>query len=176
MSNKLIDILNHSEAYYHANDIASSRNEMAPFFNTLAENSDSSMEDALKEVNLIGDCLITNKMQSDALIWNPPLGLSDPYNAFGGTLPVKFSVVDLSREFVYSENVRLELFDENGLTVEGPFRFSSNPNKGITITGKQYHHNLNLKQVPAGSYTLMAMVDSPEVGVVAFRRLIIALP
>ena len=172
----LQDILINSEAYLNANDVASARSEMALFFETLTENTPTIAEGALKEAGIIGDCLVARKMRSNSLIWNPPLDLSDPYNVPGGTLSVKFSVTDLRGKFIYSENVRLVLFDENGVTIRGPFSFSSNPNKGIAITGKQYHHNLKMKGIPVGNYTLMVIVESPDLGVVAFRQLIVTSP
>ncbi len=176
VSVELKDALTNSEIYLNANNVASARSEMARFFDTLTENTTTIVEGALKEVGLIGDCLVARKMRSNSLIWNPPLDLSDPYNVPGGTLPVKFSVTDLRGKFIYSENVRLILFDENGVTIRGPFSFSSNPNKGIAITGKQYHHNLKMKGIPIGNYTLMVIVESPDLGVVAFRQLIVTSP
>ncbi len=176
VSTELIDALTDSETALNANNFITAQSETARFFETLAENITSITEGTSKEVGLIGDCLVARKIQPDFLVWNPPLDLADPYTVSGGTLPVKFTVADLRGDFVHSENAHLVLYDENGAAIRGPFGFSSNPDTGISITGKQYHHNLRMKGLPAGSYTLMVTVESPGFGVVVFRQLIISLP
>ncbi len=65
---ELKDILTNSETYLNTNDVASARNEMTLFFETLTENSTTISEDVLKEAGIVGDCLVARTMQSNPVV------------------------------------------------------------------------------------------------------------
>jgi len=98
--------------------------------------------------------------------WRPPIGDADPYTAQSGrTIPVKFTVEDLSSNLVRDESVELRLVDAAGNTVAGPFFFAQNPNQGVTIQGDgQYHHNLRTSGLAPGTYILQVAFSSPQLG------------
>lgn len=68
VSAELKDVLTNSEISFNANDITSARSEMALFFETLIENITTIDEGALKEIGIIGDCLVARNMQTSPLV------------------------------------------------------------------------------------------------------------
>ncbi|MDI6768846.1 MAG: hypothetical protein QMD04_04140 [Anaerolineales bacterium] len=96
--------------------------------------------------------------------WLSPISGSGTYSAkAGSTIPVKFRVHDLSGIFVRDESVELNLLDDSGNVIAGPFVFAHNPTQGVAILGNtQYHHNLKTKGLIAGTYILQVVFNSPH--------------
>lgn len=94
------------------------------------------------------------------LEWKPPLSNADPYEAkAGSTIPVKFSLADTEEEFVEDETVALQLVDADGNIVLGPVTIADKPKDGIVIQGKQYHFDVETKNLSAETYTLQISYD-----------------
>ncbi|MBI5842601.1 MAG: M23 family metallopeptidase [Chloroflexi bacterium] len=112
-------------------------------------------------------------MNGYQLEWLPPISNSNPYSGQQGrTIPVKFTVTDFGGNFVVDESLTLQVLDANGNVVIGPFHVSNNPANGIAIQGKQYHYNLETKNLPAGSYMLEVTYNS-ESGIQSETRSIV---
>ena len=99
------------------------------------------------------------------LVWLPPVSKADPYQAnTGSTIPLKFRIETLEGEFVEDQSVLLKVVNEAGVEVLGPFGLGDNPSQGITIQGKQYHLNLETKDLEPGLYTVEVYYSIVEPG------------
>lgn len=101
------------------------------------------------------------------LTWLPPLSLSDPnpYQVQAKrTLPVQFTLTDLSGEFAEDDTALLQVVNEFGEIVLGPIGLSKNPAQGIMIQDDKYHLNLATKELEPGSYTIEVYFNSIEPG------------
>lgn len=97
VKDELNDLLTDAEIYQNANDVASARSEMDLFFEALDENSALISEGVLKEVNIVGDCLVAREMQSD-----PVVGAgSDQAINLGNTVSVTANYVDADNSEPY---------------------------------------------------------------------------
>jgi hypothetical protein len=98
---ELNESLSNAEAYLAANDVASARSEMTLFFESLAENSAVISENALKEVSIVGDCLVAREMQTIPVV---DAGNDQSIN-LGNSVNVSASYVDADNSEPYSGKI-----------------------------------------------------------------------
>ena len=108
------------------------------------------------------------------LSWMPPLNRDDTFSTHNGSdIPVKFQLADFSGEFVKDPSVTLQVVDESGKILIGPILQANNPNKGIKIQEKTYHHNLKTKGLDPGFYWIEIYFNSTESGVPSTKEILL---
>jgi murein DD-endopeptidase MepM/ murein hydrolase activator NlpD len=128
----------------------------------LEELIDLSMEEAWNHVNGYN------------LTWLPPLSNTDSYESkVGSTILVQFRLETLKGEFVEDETVLIQVVNEAGDVILGPFTPSNNPTNGITIQGKKYHLNIKAKDLEPGNYTIEVYYNAVEPGEPAIWNLVL---
>ena len=96
-----------------------------------------------------------------ALVWQPPLALSDPFEAqIGQTIPVKFRIEDANGAFVRDDTVVIRIYDAGSSELVAQVGVTNNPNKGVKISNNQYHFNLQTAVFAPGAYYLLISANS----------------
>ncbi len=115
-----------------------------------------------------------NHVNGYNLTWLPPISKTDPYESkLGSMIPVQFKIETLEGEFVEDETVLLQVINEAGEVILGPFSPGTNPTKGIMVKGKKYHLNLETKDLEPGLYTVEVYYNSVEPGEPAILNLML---
>ncbi len=79
----------------------------------------------------------------------------------GRNLPVKFTVDGPDGSSVLDRSVRVDVIDESGAVVAGPYVFGEQPSRSVTLSGGTYHVNVDTKDVAPGMYWLRVSFSSP---------------
>jgi hypothetical protein len=102
-----------------------------------------------------------NHLNGYNLTWLPPIITADPYEGKqGSTIPIQFAIETLTGEFVEDDTVFLQVVNQEGEVVAGPFSLDKYPAQGISIQGKKYHLNLKTKDLAPGEYTVEVYYNS----------------
>lgn len=79
----------------------------------------------------------------------------------GRNLPVKFSVRAPDGSPVLDRSVQVDVIDESGAVVAGPYLYGGQPSRSVTFNGDVYHVNVDTKDLTAGMYWLRVRFSSP---------------
>ena len=89
--------------------------------------------------------------------WFDPVGASF---SVGRNLPVKFTVRGPDGSFVLDRTVTVDVVDESGTVVAGPYVLGDQPNRSVTLSNDSYHVIVDTKDLAAGMYTLRVRFSS----------------
>jgi len=78
----------------------------------------------------------------------------------GRNLPVKFTVRGPDGSYVLDQSVRVDVVDESGTVVAGPYLYGGQPSRAVTYSGDAYHVNADTKDLAAGMYWLRVTFSS----------------
>lgn len=78
----------------------------------------------------------------------------------GRTLPAHFAVTRPDGSFLLDTSVAVDLVDEGGNTVLGPFTWTSSMGSGVTASSRAYKVSLDLRDLAPGRYGLRVSFDS----------------
>lgn len=93
--------------------------------------------------------------------WLVPLGANGTFTERAGrTIPVRFTVTDLSGEFVVDESVTARLVDSAGHTVVEEVGIGRDPNSAIVVQRGFYQTNMPTQGLRSGGYRIEVHFDS----------------
>jgi hypothetical protein len=76
-------------------------------------------------------------------------------------LPVKFTVRGPDGSPVFDPTVRVDVVDDSGVLVAGPYRFGDQPSRSVTWSSDSYHVNVDTRGFAPGMYWLRVQFSSP---------------
>lgn len=89
--------------------------------------------------------------------WLDPIG--DMF-VVGRNLPVKFTVTGPDGSFVLDPSVRVDVVDQAGQVMAGPYFFGDQPSRSVTVSNDAYHVNVDTKDLTPGMYWLRVQFSS----------------
>ncbi len=105
----------------------------------------------------VGGASLTVHVFKYAFTWLDPVG--DMF-VVGRNLPVKFTVQAADGSFVFDQSVRVDVIDEAGNVLAGPYLYGEQPSRAVTVSGDAYHVNVDTKDFAPGIYWLRVRFDS----------------
>lgn len=89
--------------------------------------------------------------------WLDPLGSEF---VVGRNLPVKFTVLDRYGSFVFDRTVSVDVIDDTGNVMAGPYLFGDQPSRAVTVSSDSYHVNVDTRDLAPGMYWLRVQFSS----------------
>jgi hypothetical protein len=90
--------------------------------------------------------------------WLDPVGTSF---FVGRNLPAKFRVFGPDGSPVLDQSVSVDVIDESGATVVGPYVFGDQPSRSVIWNSDSYHVNVDTRDLAPGMYWLRVRFSSP---------------
>ncbi|HEV8671466.1 MAG TPA: PKD domain-containing protein, partial [Candidatus Limnocylindria bacterium] len=79
----------------------------------------------------------------------------------GRNLPVKFTVRGPDGTPYFDPTVQVDVIDESGSVMNGPYVFGDQPSRAVTYSGDSYHVNVDTRDLVPGMYWLRVKFSSP---------------
>lgn len=79
----------------------------------------------------------------------------------GRNLPVMFTVRGPDAAPFFDPTVRVDVVDESGTVMSGPYVFGDQPSRAVTWSSDSYHVNVDTRGLVAGMYWLRVQFSSP---------------